>query len=70
MSTTRIAIGEHDEVVLRRDADGWPAGTEGIVVLDFGAEKMVEISTDGDGRPFLDHFPIIDAEDLRLAGRG
>lgn len=69
MSTTHIAIGEHDEVTLRNDAEGWSAGTEGVVVMDFGAEKMVEIPTYGDGRPFFDHLPVIDAEDLQLIRR-
>ena len=42
------AISEHAVVRLREDVHGWPAGTVGTVVSDYGDEVvLIEISNEG-----------------------
>ena len=63
MSTTQIAIGEHDVVALLNPIDGWPAGTTGTVIIDEPALKFVEISNGlGEELACLDAAP----DQLRL----
>jgi hypothetical protein len=40
------AISEHAVVKLREDVRGWPAGTVGTVVSDYGDVVLVEVSDD------------------------
>jgi hypothetical protein len=68
MSVAQAVIGEHDVVVLTRAVERWPAGTEGTVISDHPAYKLVEIvgienSADDE---MLDYMPALAAEDLRL----
>jgi hypothetical protein len=49
VKTAEAKIDELDVVALRYREGAWPAGTEGAVVIDHGAHKMVEIS-DEEGR--------------------
>ena len=58
-----MKITENDHVVLTQPMRGWPAGTEGAVVSDHGAVKLVEISDDRGQE--LDMF-IVPEEKLRL----
>lgn len=48
------AIAEHAVVKLRKTVRGWPAGTVGTVVSDYGDTVLVEISDDaGAAQDFL-----------------
>jgi hypothetical protein len=40
------AISEHSSVRLREDVHGWPAGTIGTVVSDYGEVMLIEISNE------------------------
>lgn len=40
------AISEHSVVTLREDVRGWPAGTVGTVVSDYGDVMLVEVSNE------------------------
>jgi len=40
------AISEHSVVRLREDVRGWPAGTVGTVVSDYGDVMLVEVSNE------------------------
>ena len=44
MTITRADIAEYDLVTLRKDVDGWPAGTKGHVVGVFPSNMWVEVS--------------------------
>lgn len=47
-------LAEHAVVKLRETVRGWPAGTVGTVVSDYGDTVLVEISDDtGVARDFL-----------------
>jgi hypothetical protein len=46
MATVKPRITENDYVELSRSVAGWPAGTRGTAVSDYGAWKLVEISDD------------------------
>jgi hypothetical protein len=68
MSIAQAVIGEHDVVALTRAVERWPVGTEGTVVSDHRAYKLVEIdgienSADDE---VLDYLPTVATEDLRL----
>jgi hypothetical protein len=66
VSTTQITIAEHDSVALRQPSEGWPAGTEGAVVLTLGDHLMVEVANrEGECLDLL----TVPAEQLRLVSR-
>ncbi|HEY6730855.1 MAG TPA: hypothetical protein VI039_07515 [Solirubrobacterales bacterium] len=44
MATVDQNIGEIDVVSFKEQVGRWPAGTTGTVVMDFGNQKMVEVS--------------------------
>lgn len=44
MNTTEAVIGEHDIVILRNPAEGWPAGTRGTVISMFPTHRWVEVA--------------------------
>jgi hypothetical protein len=46
MATVEQTIGEIDVVELLESVNGWPAGTSGTVVHDFGDMKMIEIANE------------------------
>ena len=56
-------IKEIDVVALTEPVGHWPAGACGTVVIDFGEDKMLEMSGDRDDP--LD-LPIVPAAKLRL----
>lgn len=66
MATMKQLINEIDVVELLDPFGGWPAGTNGTVVHDFGNVKMVEIS---DERGETLDLPSIPLEKLRLVAR-
>lgn len=39
-------ISEHDVVLFREAVQGWPAGTVGTVVSDYGDVVLVEVSSE------------------------
>jgi hypothetical protein len=39
-------ISEHDVVLFREAVQGWPAGTAGTVVSDYGDVVLVEVSSE------------------------
>lgn len=59
-------IKEIDVVALTEPVGHWPAGATGTVVIDFGADKMLEMSGERDDP--LD-LPIVPAANLRLIGK-
>ena len=59
-------IKEIDVVELTRSVGHWPAGARGTVVIDFGDEKMLEMTGERDDP--LD-LPIVPAANLRLIGK-
>jgi hypothetical protein len=63
MDLTKVKISENDSVALTQKMGKWPAGTEGAVVSDHGADKLIEIV--GDRGQDLDMF-IVPEERLRL----
>jgi len=66
MATVKQAIGEVDVVSFVEAVAGWPAGTRGAVVHDFGDVKMVEIANDQG--EMLD-LPVVPVEKLKLVAR-
>lgn len=66
MATVKQRIGEIDVVALVEAVGGWPAGTEGTVVGDYGDEKMVEISNE---RGETLDLPVVPVEKLRLVAK-
>lgn len=63
MSITQTEIGELDVVAFCRATGKWPAGTDGTVIIDKGARKLVEIANEhGEGIDFV----WIPARQLRL----
>jgi hypothetical protein len=40
------AISEHSVVALREAVHGWPAGTVGTVVSDYGEVMLVEVASE------------------------
>lgn len=66
MATVRQAIGEVDVVSFTEAVGEWPAGTRGAVVIDFGDDKMVEISNEWGET--LD-LPIVHASKLELISK-
>ncbi|HEX7279738.1 MAG TPA: hypothetical protein VF255_08965 [Solirubrobacterales bacterium] len=63
MPTADQRIGEIDFVSFKEAIEGWPAGTTGTVVADFGNDKMVEISND---RGEALGFPVAPVSKLEL----
>jgi hypothetical protein len=64
---THAVIGEYDMVELVNAVERWPAGTQGTVVLDGPASKVVEIvGIERSGDDMLDYLPDVAIEDLRL----
>jgi hypothetical protein len=63
MPIVKQSIGEIDVVELLETVDGWPAGTSGTVVHDFGVVKTIEISND---RGETLALPSVPTEDLKL----
>ena len=59
-------IEEIDVVALKEPAGHWPAGARGTVVIDFGDDKMVEMS--GYREDPLD-LPVVRAEKLELVSK-
>lgn len=45
MASVKHAISEHDLVELSEPVEGWPAGTVGTVVGDYGEVKLIEVSS-------------------------
>ncbi len=66
MAIVKQSIGEVDVVSFTEAINGWPSGTRGAVVHDFGEMKMVEISND-QGET-LD-LPVVSVEKLRLESK-
>ena len=66
MATVKQSIGEVDVVSFAEAVNGWPAGTRGAVVHDFGAMKMVEVSNE---RGETLDLPVVSAEKLRLESK-
>ena len=66
MPSAKSKIGEVDIVSLVEEVDGWPAGTSGTVVADFGDDKMVEISDD---RGVMLALPVVPADKLKLEAK-
>jgi hypothetical protein len=56
-------IEEIDVVALKEPVGHWPAGAQGTVMLDFGNDKLLEMSGDRDDP--LD-LPVVPAEKLEL----
>jgi hypothetical protein len=56
-------IKEIDVVSFKESIEGWPAGTTGTVVADFGKDKMVEVSNH---RGEALGFPVAPASKLEL----
>jgi hypothetical protein len=46
MATIESQVHEHDVVELKTRIGRWPAGTEGTVIHEQGAWKLVEIADD------------------------
>jgi hypothetical protein len=59
-------IKEIDVVSFKEAIEGWPAGTTGTVVADFGGDKMVEISNH---RGEALGFPVAPASKLELLAK-
>jgi hypothetical protein len=58
MSTTRFVIEELDVVALLNPVSGWPAGTQGTVIVNDPDYKLVEICNEfGEGLDELDVPP-------------
>ena len=66
MATVKQSIGEVDVVSFAEAVNGWPAGTRGAVVHDFGEMKMVEVSNESGET--LD-LPVVSVEKLRLESK-
>lgn len=66
MPTVNQSIGEVDVVSFTEAINGWPSGTRGAVVHDFGEMKMVEISND---RGETLDLPVVSVEKLRLESK-
>lgn len=66
MAGTKSRIGEVDVVSLVEEVDGWPAGTIGTVVADFGNDKMVEISND---HGVMLGLPVVSVDKLKLEAK-
>jgi len=62
----RQEIEEIDVVVLTEPIEHWPAGAEGTVVMDFGAEKLLEMA--GEIEDPLD-LPVVHRDKLRLIAK-
>jgi hypothetical protein len=56
-------IKEIDVVALTEPVGHWPSGAEGTVMIDFGDDKMLEMSGERDDP--LD-LPVVSATKLRL----
>ena len=63
MAVVAQEIKEIDFVSLKERVGEWPAGTTGTVVMDFGSDKMVEISNE---RGEALDLPVIPASKLEL----
>lgn len=59
-------IEEIDVVALSEPVGHWPAGARGTVVIDFGDDKMLEMS--GDREDPLD-LPVVPERKLRLVAK-
>jgi hypothetical protein len=46
MAVAQERITEHDVVALRSAVGKWPAGTEGTIVSERGAFKLIEVADD------------------------
>jgi hypothetical protein len=66
MATIKQAIGEVDFVSFVEATGQWPAGTRGTVVIDFGEDKMVEISNE---RGETLDLPIVHVDKLELISK-
>ncbi len=63
---TKQKIEEIDVVELAESVGHWPAGAAGTVVMDFGEEKMLEMS--GGTEDPLD-LPVVHQDKLRLVAK-
>lgn len=77
-SATRMPEPPHelDTVRLLRASDGWPAGTVGVLVSDWGTCGLIEVVTDHitgeDGLPLrslMDDLFEAEYEDLEIVAR-
>jgi hypothetical protein len=68
MSTAAQEIKEIDVVAFTEAVEGWPAGTEGTVVGDFGEDKLVEISDDDNFGATL-ALPVVSVKKLKLVAK-
>ena len=64
--TDKREIEDIDVVEITEAVGHWPAGARGTVVIDFGVDKMLEMSGERDDP--LD-LPVVSTEKLRLIAR-
>lgn len=63
---TTMRLHEHDIVELRRDIDGWPAGTVGAIVSVYPHSALVEVSDPDDERDLLEELVSVPADALSV----